>query len=159
MLTNYYQSETGLGALWNDIAITAKIRYFVIYSKKLRLRLSKVTWLNDTARLPTQLSVTPKPSWSLKGSSSTHIPLPFLACVLGNLQHSLLLGLDQGTDLSPQDSRLLTTGGSWQVRYNPCACTNGPGWWEERNNVLLSQILTKDFHYSRPCMVLMCSLC
>lgn len=74
ILANYYLSETGLGVLCNDLANTAQnigIRYYVTDTKKPRLRLSKVTWLNDTVRLLTQFSVTPKPSWN---SSSTHIP-------------------------------------------------------------------------------------
>lgn len=105
--------------LWNDMAITAQNIGSPL------CHLSEVTRLNDTTRWPTQFIITPKPSWALKGSYN---PLPFLAYILGNLWHFLLLGLDQVTDISTQDSRLLSDG-IWHMRYNPCALTNGPRWW------------------------------
>lgn len=88
--------------IYNNIPMITQnvgIKYFVIYIKKLRLNLFKVTWLSDKARLSTQVCVTTKSSWSLK-VSSTHKPLPFFSYIFDNLQHSFLLGMDKITSLS-----------------------------------------------------------
>lgn len=113
-MTNYYLSDTVLGALYNDAPTTAQsvgALYFVINKKKLRLKLSYFMWLSDKTRLPTQFCTTPKPSWSLK-VSSTHIPLPYLSYILENLWCSF----QSLTCLSTQDHRLLAIDRSWHTR-------------------------------------------